>query len=227
MKGHIKEYIDFDMLSFEVICDKIRKGEHFSFARYGDGEFAAIMGTEGANCDGHPYYPQMGKELWKAFQNAPYYLAVHQGRMNWRETYAWLKEHGETRKFASNAVFHIPTRDGTFQPFWNALEGKKVCIVSPKYVRKQNVIPSFSHIPVSEKNTYMELHWIKDRLRTFTENRDISGYVFLICASMTAPLIVDHLYKQYGDTATFIDFGSSFDPVVGRKSRSYHKVIQQ
>lgn len=48
---------------FDLMCEKLRKREPFSFARYGDGEWNAIYGKKGANCDGHEYFPDMGERL--------------------------------------------------------------------------------------------------------------------------------------------------------------------
>ena len=205
MKGHIKEFIDFNLLSFDEICKKVREGEHFSFARYGDGEFAAIMGTDGVNTDGHPYCSEMGKELWTTFQKAKYFTAVHQGRMNWRETYKLLKAEKETRRFVSNAVFHCATRDGLFDQFWDALKGKRVVIIAPKYIRSQIVVNASKFIEIPGRETYSHLSQIKSDLDQF----DFTDSVCLICASMTAPLIVDYLHETYENKATFIDFGSS------------------
>lgn len=218
--------IDFDVLSFNRICEKIRNGEHFSLARYGDGEFNAILGVQGANCDGHEYFPEMGQELADTLRSNPdYYIGMHQNARIEQKTLDWLNENGlKDRKFVSNAVLHCALRDGLFDQFWNATLGRKVLIIGPQYIEQQKKINGhFLSIPA--KNTYEYLPAIKMRLDSMLPVGLLPGSIVLICASMTAPLIVDHLYKQYGNTATFIDFGSCFDPYCGIKSRSFHKNV--
>lgn len=219
----LKQLIDFETLSFDGICEKIRNGEHFSLARYGDGEFNAIMVEDGANCDGHSYYPEMGEELANTLlSKPPYHVALHQNAKIQSVTLDWLRVNGliDGAQYASNAVFHCATRDGLFDQLWDALKGKRVVIIAPKYIRSQIVVNASKFIEIPGIETYSHLSQIKSDLDQF----DFTDSVCLICASMTAPLIVDHLHGTYEDKATFIDFGSSFDPVVGVKSRSFHKV---
>lgn len=229
----LKQLIDFETLSFDAICEKIRNGEHFSLARYGDGEFNAILGVDGANCDGHSYYPEMGKELADTLLSRPqYHIGLHQNAKIQKETLDWLGQNGliDGAKYVSNAVFHCATRDGLFDQFVSAmfaafLKGcPRFVIVAPEYIIKNQKIigssDSDTTIEIPGTETYLHLDSIKSKL-------DCVGFTDSIClisASMTAPLIVDYLYKTYRDAATFIDFGSSFDPFVGVKSRSFHKV---
>lgn len=234
----LKQIIDFDILSFDRICEKIRNGEHFSLARYGDGEFNAILGKQGANCDGHEYFPEMGRELAETLRSKPeYYVGLHQSAKIQQETLIWLsrnkligneistmtdaprKKIHRDRQFVANSVFHDPVRDGKMGQFWEALEGKDVVVLAPDYVTAMHAEIEAEFVIIPGKNTYSHLPEIKEWLN----GCDCSGKVVLICASMTAPLIVDHLYRQYGTAATFIDFGSSFDPYCGVKSRSFHK----
>lgn len=216
----LRDFIDFNLLSFDVICSKIATEEHFSFARFGDGEFNAILGKQGANCDGHKYFKAMGETLGLILKSkVPYYVGLHENKKLQDETVEWLNKNGITQTFASNAVFHCATRDSLFDKFWTALKGKRVHIIAPSYVNSQNKIKA-GFISVPAADTYRHLPAVSEKLACV----DFTGSVNLICASMTAPILVDQLYQRYANTATFIDFGSSFDPIVGVKSRSFHKV---
>lgn len=238
----LKQLIDFDILSFNRICEKIANGEHFSLARYGDGEFNAILGKDGANCDGHEYFPEMGADLAATLaSDPPYFIGLHQSARIQEETLQWLKNarivkdngdgtYWQKRQFVANAVFHDAVRDGKMRELWKALKQQVYpCVIAPDYICDEldGMIQDATDVDfgfrmrVPAKNTYSSL----DAMKRMIDKVDFENDVVLICASMTAPLIVDYLYKQYGDTATFIDFGSSFDPYVGVKSRSFHKNI--
>lgn len=224
----LKQIIDFDTLSFDRICEKIRNGEHFSLARYGDGEFNAILGKQGANCDGHEYFPEMGEDLADTLQSNPeYYIGLHQSKVIQDETLDWLEDADLLdREFVSNAVFHCAVRDGLMQKFWDAVNDCfDVVIIGPDYLSSQTAVSGAFHIKISGENTYSYLPQIKSKLMSIRKKWGFENSIVLISASMTAPLIVDHLYQQYGNTATFIDFGSTFDPYCGIKSRSFHKAI--
>ena len=54
-----------------------------------------------------------------------------------------------------------------------------------------------------------------------TEKYD--NVVFGLSASMATNVIVDELYDVIGDKCFMIDFGSIWDPFVGKMSRSYHR----
>jgi hypothetical protein len=250
---NIKQLIDFNTLSFARICEKIRNGEHFSLARYGDGEFNAILGTDGGeNCDGHPYYPAMGRALGDILRSKPpYYIGLHQDRKIELETVNWLYQAGlieeieETDgsvstapllQFVPNAVFHdaqvgkdndgvrtIP-KPGAINELWKALQGKKVWIIGPGYLEDQVAIEA-NNVTIPGKNTFEH---IENILEVLTRFHDLTGAVVLVCASMCAPIIVDHLHRQYGNKGTFIDFGSTFDPFTPGApfSRSFHQKIK-
>jgi hypothetical protein len=162
----------------------------------------------------------MGQELADTLLSRPqYHIALHQNAKIQKATLDWLGQNGLIDgEFVSNAVFHCATRDGLFGQFWDALKGKRVVIVAPKYVRSQIVVNASKFIEIPGLETYSHLSKIKSDLAQF----DFTDSVCLICASMTAPLIVDYLHGAYGTQSTFIDFGSSFDPFVGVKSRSFH-----
>ncbi|MEF8811131.1 MAG: hypothetical protein V5A47_09435, partial [Bacteroidales bacterium] len=60
--------------SYKDLIDNLIDREPFAFARYGDGEWNAIFGKDGTNCDGHEYYEDMGKRLADIVRSNPSYL---------------------------------------------------------------------------------------------------------------------------------------------------------
>lgn len=247
---NIKQLIDFQALNFDRICARIAANDHFSLARYGDGEFMAILGAVGQNCDGHEYYPEMGRALADILKSKPdYYIGLHQSRQIDRETMTWLYrnelieeiespegvEYYPRLRFVSNSVFHdaqvekdndgkrtIP-KPGAINQLWKACEGKKVWVVGPGYLEQQKQVVA-DHVVIPGKGTFQHIGNILAILDRFY---NFDNSVVLVCASMCAPIIVDHLYRKYGDRATFIDFGSVFDAYLKNSpfSRSFHKNI--
>lgn len=217
----LKQLINFNYLSFDNICKRIEKGRYFSLARYGDGEFYAILNYSGTNCDNHPYTPAMGEMLARILAKSPtYHIGLHQAQVLNDETLDWLSKHNLLeRNFVSNAVFHCAVRDDLMGPFWDALKWRKVAIIAPEYVRAQIKVKANRFIPIPGRNTFKHLPQVIDELDKY----DFANHVTLISASMCAPILVDYLHTQYGSRASFIDFGSSWDPYLGLKTRSFHK----
>jgi hypothetical protein len=215
------DHINFEVLSFANICWKIRAGVHFSLARYGDGEFNAMLYKEGENCDGHPYTWQLASDLRHTLRTNPeYYLGLHQSKVIQAESLELLRELDmDDRVFVSNAVFHCAQRDGIMQPLWQALEGKKVAIIAPAYIEQQKQVECAQYISIPGNNTASFIDGICKKLMCY----DLIGHITLISASMAAPLIVDFLYRRYRNNGSYIDFGSCFDPYVGLHSRSFHR----
>lgn len=231
----LKDIVDFNVLNFQTICTNIRHGRHFALARFGDGEFNAIMGFSGYNCDGHAYYKQMGADLAQVLKNKPeYFLGIHQDQKIEKETIFWLNANNvEKLRWVNNAVFHdaMVGKDNNgkrtiviprlFQHFWDAANAgpSKIAIIAPGYIREQQLIGVDTFLEIPGHQTYLSINDIKadiDRLNLY-------DHLVLICASMTAPLLVDHLFSTYGNRITAIDFGSCFDPYVGKQSRSFHQ----
>jgi hypothetical protein len=62
--------------------DALGRDEYFSFARYGDGEWSAILGKPGGNCDGHEYFPELRERLAAAVRTPRgYYYALQRHAM--------------------------------------------------------------------------------------------------------------------------------------------------
>lgn len=221
----LKDYIDFDRLSFEKIVNMIKMKEHFSLARYGDGEFNAMLGDgKGENCDGHTYFAGLGDELRETFLYEPdYFIAIHHSERNQERDLAFLVDNMMPEgRFCDNSVFHYPLKENRIEPLFEALRTRDVVIVGPMYLCHQNVLPEAKHFPIPGKDTYLYM----DDIEEFITKENFLGKVVLFCASMCAPLLISRLHSMYphGDV-TLIDFGSTLDPFVGINSRSYHKHV--
>ncbi|MBP8137467.1 MAG: hypothetical protein KAY61_04620, partial [Candidatus Eisenbacteria bacterium] len=59
----LRRRIRYEDLPLEAFVTPLEKGEPYSFTRFGDGEWYAILGAPGANADGHQYFPQLGSDL--------------------------------------------------------------------------------------------------------------------------------------------------------------------
>jgi hypothetical protein len=204
---------------FEEIVSRLRAREDFAFSRFGDGEFNAIFLADGANCDGHRYFPELGRRLRQILDRPPSYLLglqplailIH-GARRIRATFE-----GPHWTFAD--CFHLALIEGRINDFFGALAGRDVALVGAPHHRYLAEGKSWEFIEVPYGDCWPQyrslLAALKSRATTVEE-------VFLLCASMTANVLVDDLH-QLNPRNTYIDAGSIFDPYVGVNSRSYHE----
>lgn len=223
----LKEYINNELLTIPSLCAALRSGEHLTFTRWGDGEFYALLGYVGANCDHHEYFPDMGDALRAVLaSNPPYYLGLHLDAKLESETVAFLEDHGFPRgRFVWSGLFHKALVEGTIGQVWEALQYSEIrrdtVLIGPAHALDAGgkLFPVTQQIRISERNCW------KDTAHVFAVLRDmdLTNCVVLFCAGMPANAWIDRLYRQYGETATFIDLGSTLDPYAGRQTRSFHK----
>jgi len=207
--------------------DKIVAGEVFSFSRYGDGEWSAMLGKKGANCDGHSYLPAMGKEL-KVSVAKPrpkpliYGIQNMSARKMADKIRPFLKKDFEY-DWADSDVFHYASWNEKLYPMVEALRGKKVCHVGPDYlVRKPlGFLTTAGRVSIPKRNCYKHKKRIKDGIIHYAK----PGVVFAMCASMLTEVLIWELFPQIGKTSWMIDFGSVWDPYVKNPTRRYHKHV--
>jgi hypothetical protein len=219
-------------LDYSKIIEMINLKKPFSFARYGDGEWNAIFGKEGANCDGHTYYKKMGEMLEMAVKaNPKYYMGMQPLSIN-------LMEDTLNRYFENNNIFidwvnadilHNASIDGMFKSLFDALDRSTVIMVAPK--SKHAIIEYFNYdyfIEVSEKNCWNDVDRIimelGSSIKKVNDSDDIP--VILFCASMASNYIIDLFHHVYSKRVIMIDAGSIFDPYVGNNIRTYHKNLK-
>lgn len=209
-------------LTFELLIDNIKSQRHFSWSRFGDGEWNCILQKRpgASNCDGHEYFPDLGQRLKKIVESQPSYhiglqrLAKEQNKDN--EEFNRLVEMNE---WCNNELLHHASIKGRFDQFLEALGGKDIILVGNETLRAAP-IEYYDFVTIPEKNCWKEhsatYHSILRNLRPHT--------IILYCASMMSKVLIDDLHTL--DYTTQIDCGSVLDPYVGRLSRSYMKKLE-
>ena len=218
--------LDINFLDLDYYIDKINNVENFSFSRWGDGEWFCTIGVQGQNCDKHQYTPNLQEGLFKALkQDKPYYKAI------------WDSEHGQIKnilhiiqpfmvlndikpKWVNAGIWEDAVLIGGIDRLVEALEGRNLVIVSNNTLRDLN-IKYVDFIEVPKINCFEDKDRIKSDMISMSKKYD--DVVFAMSSSMATNVIIDELYDEIGDECSMIDFGSIWDPFVGKLTRSYHK----
>ena len=161
---------------FEYYLNRIRNNEHFKYSRYNDGELIAIIGNKphGANCDGHQYFPQMGKELKQALLDYEYSEEyVLESFDYWYNTLAHTRQIVDELKALNPDLCFLHTdfiriaheqEPEKFFQLREELKKKNLVIVGPDYLKELNRFFTFSHIKIPVKNCYLAKDEIISRI---------------------------------------------------------------
>jgi len=199
----------------------LNAGTPFAFARYGDGEWLAILGASGQNCDGHPYTPALAQELSEAVTSGADYIFSSRVTAQIRDQVdRWCKLHGVGREWHSTEVFLEASLAGKLKPMVSALRERYVGYVGPEHLLhfatdEFNAV-GFAYAP--KVNAYGGIDgMVRDALGLV----ELGADTLLISAGPAANALIHRLHPLIGSHVTMIDMGSVFDPYVGVLSRSY------
>jgi hypothetical protein len=216
--------IPFRNPGFSHYVDMLEKNRPFSFARYGDGEWNAIFGEPGRNCDGHPYYPELGAALRATLENPGDYIHAIQPRAvkyDSRRIHAYLASLPVPFDWHDADVFHDANKAGDLFPLVRRLREMRVVMVGPEHLRTlgDRLFAYSDFVEVPAQNCYMA----KDDLaaRILAHNDD-PPTVFAVSASMAAKVLIHALHPVMGGRHWLLDFGSLWDIYAGVKSRGVY-----
>jgi len=203
---------------FNYFLNKIKNNEHFRYSRFNDGELVAVIGStpKGANCDGHQYFPEMGKKLKDVllnYKNSEDYVLEsfdhwYNNSLDIKKILHDLKTKNPELEFLNTDFIRIAHEQEpeNFIKFLEILKTKKMVIVGPSYLKKLDKYFNFRYVEVPQKNCYLNINRIVEDMKKIS---DIENDVFfLLSASMPANIIID----MFDDGRnTYLDWGSVWD----------------
>lgn len=210
------------------LAQSIREKTPIAFTRWGDGEWVAALQLQPgkSNCDGHSYFPDMGKALQKVLRSRPkYYLGVQSYALQTLEPAItdWLRNNGlQSLRWADADILHRAAiaNDWTFL---DAIKAHRHLVVGPEHLR--TVFPAAIFVPVPSVDCWTATDRVIATVRR--KIKSTSAYTTAIfCASMPANVWIDTLWPSCGRRASLIDAGSVFDPLGGVYSRKYMRRAQ-
>ena len=220
-----------EKLTYESLLEKIASKQPFSFTRYGDGEWNAIFGKEGANCDNHKYFPELGIKLANCLKENPQYFLGMQNlgyTQRTEQINSFLKTNNilEAEHWSNADILHHASIKGKFSKFFEAINNvENVILVAPEYIMGIYKFMTYNKfVRVPEQNCFNAYNRIYDEIFTKIKMSDKQQHtVVLLVASMPANILVHDLFRNFGQTVSLLDIGSVLDPFVGKATRSYHR----
>lgn len=203
---------------FDDLRGMLEEGRPFAFSRFGDGEFYAIFGAEGENCDGHRYFPDMGRRLAEIVAaEPPYLMALNPVALAMHDAERLRASSGGTHWVSGFSIQRV-MMDGRGEEIFGALAGRDVLLVGPEHLRELARGRKWDQVTVPSRDCWLRYEDVRESIRSRLEE---PGAVVLFCASMMSNVLIDELWEEMPGNS-YIDIGSSFDPLVGVSSRTYH-----
>lgn len=214
--------------------DQIENGSPFSFIRYGDGEWSAILGDRSRTSSGShtlrlPVLRRdLSDSLTKPRRADNCYYSLRETSINERagrrgkQASHWLKQNTRKIRWHNCTILYQSSRKGQLYPFIRSLRNSPlpVVVVGPKRLRALSPsVFEFAHfVEIPNRDAYvMKTPIIKRVLEVETPA------LFLFVAGPAAKALIYKLFKPLGETCTMIDCGSLWDIYVGKKTRQYHR----
>lgn len=215
-----------EVIPLETYTQRLQNREPFSLSRWGDGEWAVVLGHTGQNCDGHIYFPDLRDDLRRVLRRA---RAYEFGFL----TVAWRAGKPAIETYLQNAVGPVHWVDGDemlvrsclgeFYPFLAQLRRKRVVVVGPQHLRALNSRGVFDYVDFIEVppiNAYLHKGQIERALwQSIKQNR---AEVVSFSAGFVTKVIIDDFYPYFPDVS-LIDFGSLWDVYCGKTSRLHNR----
>lgn len=207
----------------------LRAGTPFSFSRFGDGEWAAILGESGENCDGHPFSPALGEALRQTLlYPRGYFYAIQPRAVRYdsKRIGAFLRQEGIGVEWHCADVFHRANLRGRLNPLVRQLRAMSVVVVGPEHLRGlgESVFEHEDFVEIPAQRCFEHADDIVARVRD-TAAAHPAGRVYAFSASMAANPMIHELFPQLGADNWLIDFGSLWDVYVGVRSRSVYRKL--
>ena len=211
-----------------LLTDALARREPTSLIRFGDGEWAAILGHSGANCDGHNYSDDLGRALLhtlKAPVKAHYGMQPYALKCMGAAIARCIKKEKLTVPWINADILHDANKDGRLNPFVKVLRERECVIIGPSYLDKirNSLFTPIHHITIPQKNCFEARREIVSEIRSFGKNRDTIVYLF--SASMAANVIIHDLFDEFGSRNSLLDVGSLWDIYCGVKSRGVYEEL--
>lgn len=217
-------------LNLDFFTEQLRIGNPTTFVRYGDGEFSAILGVTGKNCDGHDYFESLGAALAQTItESRAYNYAIGPkitSRDNWltKKSLNWIEKHAKRIEWYDSEVFLTASLAGEFAPFIETLRPHRVMFVGAGRMMgwaMQTFGDKTIFISTPLPNAWLSHIGILRLIQGAANNCD----VILFSAGMTSKVLMWELFPALGKTHFMLDTGSLFDMYAGSLSRSYARKL--
>lgn len=241
--GEYQEY-GFKLYSpgLQYYADQILSGNPFTLIRWGEGEWRqGIPCIPKKDFRNRPDYHNIWKETpeaTKVLANAiashhdspRYWCAIwHLGWLshrNWsKPIQAWMKANGLWNvRWHDGWVWRRAIQEGTFYPVVEAIQKQSlpVCVVGPNTLADlKSRLPITLHIEIHRWRAYYDMDMIEKSMLDFG-----NPALWILCGGGPVKIVANKLFPLIGDHSYMIDFGASWEGLLGYLPRTYFQFVK-
>lgn len=204
--------------------DLLHNNKPFGLARYGDGEWLAILGEIGRkNSNGCTFTQELCDALRGVLRNnLPYehsILRIARDRLGARIGKFLGETDCEVEWTIGNTVADAST-SGKLWPLIAHLRQRKILYVGPKYLRDINKVffKYMAYVEVPPIDAYKDrVRIIQEIMEAVERGADFIGF----SSGHHTHIFIDAIWQKIRNRISFIDFGSVWDGYLGVKSRKF------
>lgn len=194
--------------------DKLKNGEHFSLARYGDGELYCMWGKKGQNSNGCRYSVELRQALHESMRHAGDSTFIY----GLQRVLPSDRERAESEypvNWYDSEIFGEAVASGTLFPLIEQLRKMKVTIIGNESISDvtKDILGWDAMVYVPQSNAFEHRERVIKSIRGNEEKSD----VFLFSCGMAANAFIGELHGQID--GWLIDLGHIWDPFTGNMSR--------
>lgn len=211
----------------------IQTNTPFVFAKFGDGEYNAVIGLHGANCDGTPYTQTLGQKIRDAFLYLNTFENVYIGKWADFNSVAeyWVKLAQHPIHWADYNLLICRSKSEFLNrglQYFTAIRNapqQKIYVCNQSMVSLSKDLLNIHDFTVVDPVNWFEASYDRILHDVSSKVKNPENVMILTSAGMGAKPLIADLWKKY-PKAIIIDVGSALDAVCSlRKSRDYHGVF--
>ena len=156
----VESVINYKNEPLGFLVNRFAHDEVFSFTRFGDGEWSAMLNRQGENCDGHAYSEELGKQLKNAFNQPPancvFGMQLLAMRLMGKELKTYIQKESIHVDWINADIFHDANKRGELYPLVEQLRCRPVVLIGPEFLSgiADVVFPLEHRISIPEKNCF-------------------------------------------------------------------------
>ena len=206
-----------------ILTNNLHTKTPFIFTKFGDGEIACMNGEVGHNCDRHPYSENLGVHLIDSFlylTSEDYCYIAKWVDDEYKDILRnkWPVEFDNWVEY--DTMLHVEGQlDGYIKGFMSRLKSdvRIKVFVGPERLSGVNKLLDIDyHIIIPTINAYSVCDKAYNMMESLAKNHP--DVIFIFSSGMMAKVLISDIHKKY-KKCTFIDMGSSFDPIFVGKTR--------
>lgn len=209
-------------LQFDSICQAARERKPYALARYGDGEWNALLKLKSGdkrNCDWHQYFPAMGYRLKETLLSKPGYTLGMQRfatELYPSQIHRFITTNGlQFLNWVYSDAMHKSSMKGTLPLL--AKECLEAVWIGPDHLKVvADRLQKKAFVSVPKFNAWEQYNRIESDALDAVHKRDL----VIVSCGMPAKVLISVLQKHRPE-ATIIDTGAVWDPYAGVRSRKY------